>query len=158
MGIDSQVYDLSSLAPEVRHFWTRGFADRITIDGLGIRVEYTKGKPQVLRWDNPELEFYTVDFRQPVARRDRWATPSQASRTPFTFTPGPWGGASLASYVWISEAAYTAVQAAGFAARLHVYGGYPGRSYPFDAQITVFKRKPNRFWPSKELNPDAEWQ
>lgn len=154
-GVREGLFDLSSIAPPVRHWWTRGFASRILIDGTGVRVEYPDSKSQSLRWDDPNLEFYLVDRRAPVARNDHWATPAQAKRTPLSLFPGPFGRPSRASPVWITEEAYKALYASGFAMRLHVNNGM-GRGYASDATITVFRRKPYTMWTVKELNPNAD--
>jgi len=153
--VGTQTFDLTSLSPPKRHFWTRGFATQLTIDGSGIRVEDSQSKPRTLLWVDPDLEFFLVDYRAPAARNDRWATPAQAKRTPFKFFPGPWNRPSAASYVWVTEAAYDALYRAGFAARLHVCHG-AGRSYASDAIVTIFRRKPHRFGYIRELNPNAE--
>jgi hypothetical protein len=153
-AIAAQSFDLTSLAPAERHFWTRGFADRLTIDGLGVRVEYARSRPQAFRWDDTKLEFFLVDWRAPAARNDRWATPSQAKRTPFQFFPGPFSRPTSASMVWITEPAYQALYHAGFARRLHACNG-GGRSYARDAIVTIFSRKPPGRW-VRELNPNAE--
>lgn len=148
------VFDLSSIAPHERHWWTRGFASRVLINGTGVTVEYSDSRSQSLRWDNPNLEFYLVDYRAPVARNDHWGTPAQAKRTPFSFFPGPFGRPSTASTVWITEEAYKALYDSGFAARLHVNNGM-GRGYSSDAIITVFRRKSYTTWTVKELNANA---
>jgi hypothetical protein len=153
-SLSAQTFELSSIAPPVRHFWTRGFAERLTIDASGIRVEYAHSRAQTIQWNDSDLEFYTVDYRVPTARNDRWSTPAQARRTPFSFFPGPFGSPSSAWPVWVTEAAYNAIYQAGLAARLHAGLG-SGRSFANDAVVTVFRRKPFRLWAVRELNPNA---
>jgi len=154
-GVREGVYDLSGIAPTEPHWWTRGFASRIVIDSDGARVEYTNSGTRALRWDDPTLEFFLVDYRQPVARNDRWATPGQAKRTPFRFTPGSFSRPTSATPVWISEAAYQALYETGFALRLHVNNG-GGRGYASDAVVTIFRKRPYALWSVRELNPNAE--
>lgn len=148
-------FDLTAIAPSKRHWWTSHFASRILIDGTGITVEYSKSKTKRVRWDDPNLGFYLVDYRAPVARHDRWSTPAQAKQTPFSFCPGSFSNPNLAQPIWITEAAYQAIYDSGFAMRLHVSNG-AGRSYAGDAIVTVFARKQYSLWKVAELNPNAE--
>jgi hypothetical protein len=150
-----RMFDLSAIAPSEPHWWTIHFASRILIDGSGITVEYRNSKAKQLRWDDPNLGFFLVDYRAPVARNERWTTPAQAKRTPYSFSPGPFSAPTLAVPIWVTEDAYQAIYDAGFAMRLHVsHGG--GREYSRDTIVTVFAKKRYTLWTVTELNPNAE--
>jgi hypothetical protein len=154
-SLERRTFDLSAIAPSKQHWWTTHFASRILIDGTGIIVEYPNSKTRMLRWDDPDLAFYLVDYRAPVARHDRWSTPAQAKRTPFSFCPGSFSSPTRAMPIWTTEAAYQALKDSGFAMRLHVSNGM-GRGYAHDAVVTVFARKRYSLWAVAELNPNAE--
>ncbi len=153
-GIREGVFDLSSIAPADRHWWTHEFASQIVIGQVGARVEYPDSKPQVIRWEDPKLAFFLVDQRASVARHDRWATPAQAKLTPLAFCPGPFSKPTGATPVWITEAAFKAIYDTGFALRHHVSHG-SGRGYAWDTVVTPFDRIAYSAWRVQELNPDA---
>lgn len=62
-----QGFELAVDASVVQHFW-RGRPTRLTMDTIGVRIDYGLSRSRVLRWDNHSLQFALLDFRD--ARRN----------------------------------------------------------------------------------------
>jgi hypothetical protein len=154
----SETFNLIPLAPPERHFWTSGFAERITIDQEGIRIDYANSKMRILRWDDPDLEFGLIDRRTWAGGDGRTVGTPPAQGREFQMFPGSWGSLSRASPIWISREAFRALRGAGIAARLHVFAGdFDRRSslIPFWANVTGFTRKPPGFLQVESKDPPA---
>lgn len=141
--IPPRLFDLSSLGPERRHLRGPGWAERLTVDGTAITLTYTPERTRVLRWDDPELGFEMVDYRNPVARNVHLGVPGQAYQTPFIFWP--YSSTHLKSgpdWVWLpTEAAEAIVEAAGLQ-KLVIHELPPPSAALDDLQRAVFRRRP----------------
>lgn len=82
---------LDGSPPSATHWWKAAVVTRLAIDGIGFQIDYSDGRAERARWDDPELRFTLIDMSEPVASGDTMRLSSRAVRLPHTFSWG-WGG------------------------------------------------------------------
>jgi hypothetical protein len=130
-------FDLTPPGGSRQGFWGRFRATRVTIDDSGIRFDYGPSKSRKLSWNDPNLRFTLMDFREPVKTASAWTLPPGARGMPFQFRFGhPYSGATP-----ISEAAFSALTAAARSAGLVMVEGGNLRGVPSGSLVFVYGRK-----------------
>jgi len=137
-AIGPQTFELATDGSTGRHFWHR-LPTRLTIDGNGIRIDYSPSKSRILRWDDPKLQYALLDFREAPHNRPPWVRhPKQLE---FRYRPE-----FVISAFAIPEEVYQALSAAARSAGLILGPSVTGGGIPAGTKVHHYARKPPRWW------------
>jgi len=125
-----QTFDLVPSNPRL-HFWSHPPLS-LTIDGTGIHVVYGPSKVAIVRWDDPDIQFALLDYRQAKEQYPRYVfTPTLFE---FRFRP------PSAYKVYLPEEAFEALRAAAQAQGLDMVPGRPGRGLVAGTKVAFYGR------------------
>jgi len=132
-----QTFELAADALVGQHFWRRS-PTRLTIDSIGIRIDYGLSRSRVLRWESRRLQFALLDFRDSRRNHPPWV------RHPKQFELRYRPELGLSAFA-IPEEAFRKLNTAAEASGLIPGPSVTGGGIPACTKVLHYARKPPRW-------------